>query len=154
MSLSLALHTPKTIPKKNFGPKSFPSIPASIWYFFVTSQVFLKKKKCTIFTETQNKSIQNLTKRGARCMWMVSSCIHTTLCQHEMLSWRFFAKPRHDSKTLFSLFSLYLPFKGLFHYFGAKTLTPVLWGLFVYFFVCLEVIIAISLNLRINIANI
>ena len=31
--LSFASIDPKPIPKKNFGPKTFPSIPTSTWFF-------------------------------------------------------------------------------------------------------------------------
>ena len=62
--------TPKSIPKKNFGPKSFPSIPASTWFLCVTFDVFLQKLCNILYNIYRNtaKNIQNLTKGGEMFM--------------------------------------------------------------------------------------
>ena len=51
--------TPKSITKKNVGPKSFPSFPASTWFFCVTFDVLLQKL-CTFYTKNASNLKQGV----------------------------------------------------------------------------------------------
>ena len=79
--------TPKSIPKKNVGPKSFPSIPASTWFFCVTFDVLLQKL-CTVFT----KSLKLRREMCQNMLRTVSGILYHVFIMHLpiVLSWRHF----------------------------------------------------------------